>query len=235
MAFPDFLIHQSLNASHDRRGERCSSRSRPLIGRFGAGSTSGSAKAKRVIVVPNSVCGKQRYVGSIAHSVAGISEQRLIRRLRITGARSTNNTRLRWRSRRALARSAAASRRPQKPRRLGAVAEATRSVRFAKTFESREQHAGAGSVPGNLGDIRQRRFIGRGIGSAPVSAVCPGISIAEVGTANGHVIGSLSPARDSDASRGISITSGATRGIGISRGNENRHAFGDRLLKGCVE
>ena len=49
LAFPDFLVHQCLNARHDRRRERCPARSRPLIRRFGAGNPSGSAKAVGII------------------------------------------------------------------------------------------------------------------------------------------------------------------------------------------
>src|ERR1035438_1813129 len=46
----------------------------------------------------------------------------------------------------------------QEARSRAAVAEAARSVGLAKAFELRDEQAGAGIVPGNLGDIGQGRF-----------------------------------------------------------------------------
>ena len=182
---------------------------------------------------PKSAGGKERHIGNIAHTVARISEQRLIRRLWPTGARSADNARLGGRSRRAAAWSTAASNRIQEIRfSFAAIAEPTRSVSLAKTFELREQQTGAGIVPGNLGDIGLGRFIRLRIGGAPVTVVGPGKSVTEVGTAYGHVMGTRSEAGDSDTVNGIFVGYVASRRRMIARGNEDRDTFSDRLLEG---
>ncbi len=185
---------------------------------------------------PKSAAGKERHVGNIAHTVVRISEHRLIRRLWPTSARSADYAGLRGRSSRAAAGSAGASNRIQEIRfSHAAIAEPARSVSLAKTFELREQQTGAGVVPGNLGDIGLGRFIRLRIGGAPVSAVGPGKSIAEIGTAYGHVIRTRSPTSDSDTINGVLVVYVAARRRMIARGNEDRDTFGDRLLEGGVE
>ncbi len=99
LAVSGFLVHQGLDASHDRRGERRAPRSQPVIRCAGTGAPICRVSiAERIIVSPNSVGGKERHIGNIAHTVAGISDQRLPQRLWPTGACSTRYTRWGWRS-----------------------------------------------------------------------------------------------------------------------------------------
>ena len=73
------LVYEGLDTGHDRRSERGSARAGPAAGSSGASSSTiaGVGPAKHVIMVPEAVGGKQRYVWSIANAVVGVTEDRL--------------------------------------------------------------------------------------------------------------------------------------------------------------
>src|SRR5208283_4345309 len=92
-------------------------------------------EAEWVKVTPECVGGKERHIGQVSHSVAGISDdQRLPRWLWPSGAGSAHHSRYGWRSRRATTRSATAPNSIQETvvRRRSAVAKATRSVSLGR-------------------------------------------------------------------------------------------------------
>ncbi len=234
------LIHQRLNARHDRRCERRAARARPSarIARARRAAVANIRPAHHIVVAPHARASEERYVGDVAHAIARNSrEPRLPRGLRISLARSARHAGGIGRPSGACARAAAARFHGDQPILLGSrtAAKAARSVGCAEAQRVRQQLARARIVPRNLGDVRERGSVGCAIGRTPVSCVRTGERVAEIGAAHRDVIRRRRPRAYADSVRGAARAGIARRGAFIARGHENRGAFRRRLLKSRVE
>ncbi len=97
-----------------------------------------------------------------------------------------------------------------------------------------EQRPGARVIPRNLGNVRNSRTERGRVAGIPIGSVGAGVRVAEIGTADGNVVGSRSEGVDTDAVGGFGHTIVAPGRAAISCGNENRDALRHRLLIGRV-
>src|ERR1700733_11081711 len=152
------FIDQSLDARHDRRSERGSAGTGPggrSAGARGPAETGSRIRiAEDIVMTPEAVAGEQRDIGNIAHAVVGIPEDAALeRRFRIAAAGSADHA-LHFRGTGCTGtRAAAARRNDQQPRALGAVAEAIGAEGLWEAHKLRDQRAGTGVVPRNLGNV----------------------------------------------------------------------------------
>ena len=184
------VIDQCLDARHDWRGH--GGAERPLV-RFAFAVRTGAqiAVAPRICVPPWALGSEQRHVGEVAHAIVRNAEHaRLPGGLRVSGAGAADDARYGGRTGGAAARPATSRPRLQQASHAaGAIAGARGAVRGREPLIHCEKPTGTGVVPRNFRHVRLGRAPSRRVGRAPIGAVGSGIGIAEIGAADGDVVG----------------------------------------------
>src|SRR5713101_5686570 len=105
----------------------------------------------------------------------------------------------------------------------------------AVAFVGGEKRPGARVIPWNLGNVRNGRTERRGVAGIPIGGVGAGKSVAEIGSADGHVVGCGSEGVDGNSVGGFGDAIVTACRAAVTGGNENGDALrGGLLISGVV-
>src|SRR5882762_5611772 len=99
---------------------------------------------------------------------------------------------------------------------------------------SGEECAGAGVIPGDFWNVGNGGTEGGRIAGIPIRAVRARVSVAEIGAADGDVVGRRSEGVDGYAVSSFRNTIVATGRAAVTGGDENGNTLGDGLLIGGI-